>query len=82
MLDLDGDGTAEILLGGPPNPFFSVYKEIGGKWKNVGTLDNSQCEREREKLLAGNFELVAPEFKDVRIDGTTLQLQRHRRTCW
>jgi hypothetical protein len=80
MLDIDGDGAAEILLSGwrsPSGPFV-IYKETGGKWILLGDLHNSMCPGVREALLAGKFELATPEIKEIEVAGATLQVQISR----
>jgi hypothetical protein len=74
MLDLDGDGAVEILLGAQ-HRIFQVYKETGGRWIFLGDLVNSACPGVRHALLAGEFELVAPAFTDIKAAGARLQLQ-------
>jgi hypothetical protein len=69
MLDLDGDGATEILLSVPPHGNFIVFKENGGTWTNLGRLESSGCTGVREALVAGNFELVMPEFKEIKVAG-------------
>jgi hypothetical protein len=75
MLDLDGDGAAEILLAGPPNATFHVYKETGGKWVLLGELQNSNCRGVRDALLAGRYELAAPAVTEIQAAGARLRLQ-------
>jgi hypothetical protein len=74
MLDLDGDGTPEVLVSMRPNGFFVVYRETDGKWISVRNLAN--CKGLREALLAGNFELATPEFKEIRVADRKLYVQR------
>ncbi len=74
LLDVDGDGVAEILLSSPPLDRFFVYKEIGGTWTMFGDLRNSDCRGVREALLAGNFETVTSDLREVRAGGATLQI--------
>jgi hypothetical protein len=75
MLDLDGDGAAEILLAGPYQAF-QVYKETGGKWSHLGELHLSNCPSVRDALLTGRFEIAAPAFSEIKAAGATLQLQQ------
>jgi hypothetical protein len=76
LLDLDGDGAVEILLSLKPQGYFRVYKETGGKWRQLGSLDAiSGCPGVRESLLAGNFELAVPEFRDIKAACVTLQIR-------
>jgi hypothetical protein len=79
MLDIDGDGVAEILLSEPPLSAFVIYKETGGKWLLFGDLQGSLCAGVREALLAGKFELVTPDIKEIVAAGEKLQVQIIRR---
>jgi hypothetical protein len=78
LLDLDGDGAAEILLSGQPNMAFLVYKEAGGTWTLLGDLQNSSCPGVRNALLTGQFELASPAFTEIKAAGARLQLQFNR----
>lgn len=78
LIDLDGDGTAEILLtgAGPPQSLFSVFREAGGKWTSLGSLGSlANCKAVREALLGGDFELAIPELRDIKVAGARLQVQ-------
>jgi hypothetical protein len=75
ILDLDGDGAAEILLSGSGQGNFIVYKETDRKWTILGDLQNSNCKGVREALLSGNFELASPEQKAIKAAGATLQVR-------
>jgi hypothetical protein len=86
MVDLDGDGSAEILLtqsytaeSRPAYEEFLAYKEINGKWILLGELEHSNCSGVRNALLAGRFELAAPAFKAIKVAGTSLEV--HARGC-
>jgi hypothetical protein len=74
MLDLDGDGMPEILIFGGPYGL-TAYKQTDGKWRLLGDVVNSNCKGVREALLAGNFEFVAPEFKELLAAGQHLRVQ-------
>jgi hypothetical protein len=75
MLDLDGDGAAEILLAVPQYYHSAiVYKETGGKWIYLGMLE-MPCKGAWEALRAGNFELVMPEFKEISVAGARVEFR-------
>jgi hypothetical protein len=75
LLDLDGDGAAEILLSVPQYYQSAiVYKETGGKWIYLGSLE-MPCKGAWEALQAGNFELVMPEYKEVSVAGARLEFR-------
>jgi hypothetical protein len=57
---------------------FVIYKETDGKWILLGDLHNSGCSGVREALLAGKFELAAPEIKEIEAAGIRLQVQISR----
>jgi hypothetical protein len=78
LLDLDGDGVAEILLSQQPRGSFIVYKEHEGEWTILGVLENSTCSSVRDELLAGRFELATPEVKEIKVDGGRLQVRPYR----
>jgi hypothetical protein len=79
LVDIDGDGTPEVLISDSPRGSFLVYKESGGKWTYLGPLANSGCKGVREELVAGNFDLVTPDLKELKAGGTRLGVQLSRR---
>jgi len=76
MLDVDGDGTSEILVSMRPNSVFVVYGETDGKWVRLGILANSNCKGARAALLAGHFEFAVPEFKEIKVADGSLYVER------
>jgi hypothetical protein len=76
MVDLDGNGKPEILVSVRSNGEFVVYGETEfGRWTSLGTLANCGA---REALLAGNFELATPPFKEIKVTDGRFWLQH---TC-
>ena len=73
--DLDGDGTPEILLFPLPDGNAAAFKLVGGiRWVPVGPVANAECNGVRAALRAGKFEVVAPRFKDIEVDGRRLRV--------
>jgi hypothetical protein len=84
MLDLDGDGAAEILLARSrlwDNKRVLVYKEIEGKWTLFGHLQNTTCPGVWDAVLEGKFELAESAFKEIRAAGVSLQFQLTNPGC-
>ena len=77
LADLDGDGTAEILLfsllGGISTAFQSTKD---GRWTILGPIPNAQCAGVRDALRASKFETVAPKFKEIEVNGQRLRVDR------
>jgi hypothetical protein len=76
LLDLDGDGAAEILLARSrlwDDKAVLVYKETRGKRTILGHLQNTTCPGAWDAVLEGRFELAAPALKEIRAEGTSLQ---------
>ena len=74
VLDLDGDGTPEILIFNGPSGVVA-YRQTDEKWRLLGDVVNAHCKGVREALLAGHFELVTPESKELRAAGQRLFVQ-------
>jgi hypothetical protein len=75
LSDLDGDGTAEILLFPLPDGNAAAFKLVGGvRWVPVGPVANADCSGVRAALRAGKFEVVAPRFNDIEVDGRRLRV--------
>jgi hypothetical protein len=76
LTDLDGDGTAEILLVGDwPSLMSAGFKSAGdGTWTEIGPILNVQCTGVRTGLWSGRIETVVPEFRDVVVGGQRLRI--------
>jgi Domain of unknown function (DUF4153) len=73
MVDLDGDGSPEILVIGVG--FTAVaFKAIGDRWALLGSVSNAGCSGVREALLENKFELATPPGKELRVAGSRLQV--------
>uniref|UniRef100_Q07ME6 DUF4153 domain-containing protein n=1 Tax=Rhodopseudomonas palustris (strain BisA53) TaxID=316055 RepID=Q07ME6_RHOP5 len=74
LVDLDGDGIAEIILqprAGPVGVFHSIDNHA---WSFLGTLVGSACAGVRDALIAGRFKIAEPELKDLDLGGQRLRL--------
>jgi len=53
----------------------TVYRSAPGEtWTRIGTL-YTPCGDIRAKLRAGEFEMVTPKIRDIRVGDTTLRVQ-------
>lgn len=79
MVDIDGDGRPEILLVNVDSysePAL-IKERADGRWVVAGHLDMnvSKCEPLMEKLMTGQYTLVAPRMKALQVGGQVLQFQ-------
>ncbi|MBI3896998.1 MAG: DUF4153 domain-containing protein [Gammaproteobacteria bacterium] len=65
-VDLDGDGDLEILVGSGWSA--SVFSRDKATWKRIGDIDLRNEDIEGA-LALGNFKLVTPQWKDLKIGG-------------
>jgi hypothetical protein len=76
LVDLDGDGTAEILLFGLPSSGSWAFKlAADGKWSFLGTVLNVHCPGVRDALRRGDIVLAQPEWKALSVAGQRLHIQ-------
>lgn len=79
LLDLKGDGKAEILLKNAQDygrlVVFSL--ESDGKWSASGTIDglNAGCKDVAQALEDGSYRAVPPMFQDLEVAGQRLHVQ-------
>ena len=76
MLDLDRDGTLEVLVAN--QTFISTFKrEADGRWFEWATFTPPSCARDTMNIGrafgAGRFETAAPQFPDLVVDGVRLR---------
>lgn len=75
LLDLDGDGTLEVVLFGTTTGQAMAFKAAAdGAWVSLGYVSNIQCPGVREALRAGKFEAVQPAFKEIEVNGQRLRV--------
>jgi hypothetical protein len=76
VLDIDGDGTPEVLLTqetGAAGVMLDVYKQSGGRWSELGQL-YAVCADSVAALRAGRVKLVSRTGVDVELAGRRLAL--------
>jgi len=76
LADVYGDSRSEIILTDGDSSSYvaaTIYAwQPSGKWKAIGTF-NGSCPGMVEALRAGKMQVVAPELRDVAIDGIRLR---------
>ena len=73
MVDLDGDGSPEIIVLGQ---VASAFKQSEKQWFLLGNIANTNCKGVRDALKEGKFEIAAPALKELRAAGQSLWVQR------
>jgi hypothetical protein len=83
LIDLDGDGSAEVLLfdlsgrrGGLTAGAFKVGPN--GRWAWLGPIPNVHCAGVLDALETGQFRAVEPQLKDVDANGIRLRVSSER----
>lgn len=75
MIDLDGDGTAEILLFALPSGLAAAFKaEAGGSWALLGTITNADCAGVRDALRSDPVVLAESRFKEIEVGRDRLRI--------
>jgi hypothetical protein len=75
LIDIDGDGIAEIILFPFPATSATVFANSGqNSWSYAGSLSHMGCAGVREALLAGHFEVAPSIVKDLSVNGRRLRL--------
>jgi len=75
MIDLDGDGAAEILLFALPSGVAAAFKaEVGGAWALLGTITNADCAGVRDALRSEPVVLAESRFKDIDVGRDRLRI--------
>ncbi|MNR90731.1 hypothetical protein D3C72_217220 [compost metagenome] len=77
LMDMNGDGKAEILLKNVQDyGQLVVFMLQTDGWKPVGTVTgNAGCKEVTEALAAGRFRSAAPLFQDLEVAGQRLHIQ-------
>ena len=50
-----------------------LFKQAGNHWEQVA-VTNTECESDREALLAGKFETVAPVQRDLKVGDRRIRM--------
>jgi Domain of unknown function (DUF4153) len=76
LVDLDGDGTAEVLLIATATAYQAAVFKSGpdGGWAWIGGLADVHCPGVREALKAGQLKPVEPRFKEIEINNIRLRV--------
>ena len=75
LIDLDGDGALEIVLLPAQSGVSAAFKmQADGSWVLLGQLQGWQCAGVREALREGKFEVVAPKFREIEVNGNRVRL--------
>lgn len=75
LLDFDGDGVAEVLIGGIGR-FHAYRMSADGIWRSIGHFEAGQCGLHWPNFLElGKFQLVPPQLKELEVAGKRLRLQ-------
>src|SRR5262249_2803356 len=73
VIDLDGDGTPEILLFSlPTGPGVAFKAQANGSWGVLGSV--SHCSGNREGLRSGPIVLAEPRFKEIEVGRDRLRI--------
>ncbi len=77
LVDLDGDGTSEVVLGTTNDAQLDVFQIMPDKvWRHVGYFAAYQCGVDmRDLLTQGRYQVVPPRHKEIEFGGKRLRLQ-------
>ncbi|HEX5959509.1 MAG TPA: DUF4153 domain-containing protein, partial [Hyphomicrobiaceae bacterium] len=84
LIDLDADGTAEVLLFVPVRSGTGILMagafkaEPGDAWTWLGHIANAGCAGVRDGLASGHIETVDVRMKDVNVNGVRLRVNTIR----
>src|SRR5262249_34137799 len=75
LMDLDRDGTAEILLFSVPQGWTAAFKaDADGSWALIGPLANAHCQGVLDALRAGPVTAVESRFKEIEVGRERLRI--------
>ena len=75
VVDLDGDGTDEIIALPRTLASAQVFRaNRDGAWDYFGELAGVGCPGVREALLAGDLSIAAPSVKEIEVAGRRLRM--------
>ena len=81
LLDVDSDGKREVILigHGPMANSAVLTDDADGSWSVLGYFprDLIECKSLREKLLAGEFQLIPRRVRDLEIAGQRIEIQQN-----
>ena len=75
MIDLDGDGAAEVLIFAVASGQSGAFKAgPDGTWLWLGVIANTFCREVREAWKAGQWQPVEPRVKEIEANGIRLRI--------
>jgi hypothetical protein len=75
VIDLDADGTPEILLIAETSGTSAAFKSAAdGTWAEIGNILNTGCKGIRGGQWDGRVETAPPPLKDVVVGGQRLRV--------
>jgi hypothetical protein len=75
LVDLDDDGTVEVLLFRETGGTGSAFRASGNRsWQFLGTVSGATCQGVRDALRSRKFELRTPTLKDIEANGRRLRI--------
>jgi hypothetical protein len=77
LIDLDGDGAPEVIVGTAQDARLNLYQLTpSGVWRYAGYFDAYQCGFDvRDLLTTGRYQLQPPQQRELEIGGKRLRLQ-------
>ncbi len=76
ILTPEQHGLAGILLISPASNAVAFVQDGAGRWRSIGRLENTNCDGVRAALMAGDLQMVQPQYPDLVAAGTRLPLDR------
>lgn len=75
LVDLDSDGSMEVVVGAPSNCWqLAVVARTDAGWRRVGTFSTAgQCVAVSEALSSGAFARIQNRYPSIEINGDTLR---------
>ena len=75
LIDLDGDGGAEVLLLAVDAGQAGAFKVgLDGKWTWLGSIANVNCRGVRDAWKSGRWQPVEPRVKEIDANGVRLRI--------
>jgi hypothetical protein len=75
LMDLDGDGVAEVLLLPVNSGVGGAFKAgADGTWTWLGSITNMHCRGVRDAWRAGKWQPVAPPVREIDADGVRVRI--------
>ncbi|WP_168192890.1 DUF4153 domain-containing protein [Undibacter mobilis] len=75
LVDIDGDGTDEVLLVTVTGGSAVALKRRDDRWQIEGTLSNAFCHGFRDGFGKGEITLAEPKYKDIQVGSQRVVIQ-------